>query len=66
MATVEFEHVHLLERAFVEQEVDALAGGEFTLGVLLVDGFLAAAQPGFGTHLDKRLNLLLLDCHIAS
>jgi len=39
------EHVELLERAFVEQQVDALAGGELALGVLGLDPLLAAAQP---------------------
>jgi hypothetical protein len=37
------EHVELLERALVEQQVDALAGGQLALGVLAGDPLGAAA-----------------------
>ena len=40
------EHVELLERALVEQELDALAGGELAALVLRLDARRAAAQPG--------------------
>ena len=40
------EHVEFLERAFVEEDVDALARGEFAALVLGVDAILAAAEPG--------------------
>jgi len=40
------EHVELLERALVEQQVDPLARGQLALGVLAGDPLLAAAQPG--------------------
>jgi hypothetical protein len=39
------EHVELLERAFVEQELDALAGGELAALVLRLDALVAAAGP---------------------
>ena len=39
------EHVPFLEGAGVEQQLDALAGGELALGVLGVDAALAAAGP---------------------
>ncbi len=37
------EHVELLERTFVEEDLDALAGGELAFLVLCVDAGLAAA-----------------------
>ncbi len=40
------EHVELLERALVEQEFDALAGGQFAALVLGLDARLAAAEAG--------------------
>src|SRR6185312_622578 len=40
------EHVELLERALVEQELDALAGGQFAAGMLRLDALLAAAKLG--------------------
>ena len=39
------EHVELLERIAVEQQFDALAGGELAFGVLGVDAPLPAAEP---------------------
>src|SRR5262245_45780005 len=38
------EHVELLERALVEQQLDALARGEFSAGVLRLDACLSAAE----------------------
>ena len=46
VAAVPLEHVPFLERIGVEQELDALAGGELALGVLRVDALLAAPQAG--------------------
>ncbi len=43
-AAVFDEHVPLFERALVEQQLQALAGGELTLFVLRIDAFLATAQ----------------------
>ena len=40
------EHVELLERALVEQELDALARGQFAALVLGFDALFAAAQAG--------------------
>ena len=40
------EHVELLERVVVEQELDPLARGQLALGVLCRDALLAAAQSG--------------------
>ena len=42
------EHVPFLEAVFVEEQVDTLPGGEFTLGVLRVDAALTAAEPRRG------------------
>ena len=44
VAAVLDEHVPFLERAGVEQQLDALARGELALGVLRVDALLAAAE----------------------
>ena len=38
------EHVELLEGARVEQELDALAGGQLAAAVLRLDALLAAAE----------------------
>ncbi len=40
------EHVELLERVVIEQDVDALARGQLALGVLRRDALLAAAHAG--------------------
>jgi hypothetical protein len=40
------EHVQLLERALVEEEVEPLARGHLPRGVLLLDALLAAALEG--------------------
>ncbi len=40
------EHVELLERVVIEQELDALARGELALGVLGGNALLAAAEAG--------------------
>jgi hypothetical protein len=40
------EHVEFLERPLVEQQLDALAGGQLALAVLRLDALLAAAQFG--------------------
>jgi hypothetical protein len=53
------EHVPLFERAFVEQEGDALAGGQLALGMLGLNAFLAAAKAGMLALLLKRLDDLL-------
>jgi len=42
------QHVELLERALVEQQLDALARGQFPAGVLRLDALLAAAELGAG------------------
>jgi hypothetical protein len=39
------EHVEFLERAGIEQHVDALARRQLALAVLRLDAALAAAQP---------------------
>ena len=48
VAAVFDEHVELLEGAFVEQEVDALARGQLALGVLGRDALLAPARARRG------------------
>ena len=40
------EHAYLLKAAFVQQEMQAFAGGHLALGVLRVDAFLTTAQLG--------------------
>ena len=40
------EHVRLFEGVGVEQQLDALAGGELAALVLRLDPALAAAEPG--------------------
>ena len=45
VATMLDEHVRLLEGVRVEQELDALAGGELAALVLRLDPALAAAKP---------------------
>jgi hypothetical protein len=42
------EHVEFLERALVEQKLDALARGQLAAGVLRLDALLAAAEFGAG------------------
>ncbi len=39
------EHVELLERAVVEQKLDALAGGQLAARMLRRDAFFAAPEP---------------------
>ena len=40
------EHVEFLERSLVEQQLDALARGQFAAGMLRLDALLAAAELG--------------------
>ncbi len=42
------EHVELLERVLVHQEIDALAGGELAALVLRLDARFPAAEAGIG------------------
>src|SRR5262249_14187545 len=42
------EHVELFETAFVQQEIDALAGGELALGVLRCMALFASARARRG------------------
>ena len=48
VAAVLDEHVELLERALVEQQLDALARGQLALGVLRLDAPLAAPGARLG------------------
>ena len=43
------EHIEFLERALVEQQFDALAGGQLAARVLRLDALLATAFLGTGT-----------------
>ncbi len=45
------EHIEFLERALVEQKLDALAGGQLAAFVLGLDALYAAAQPRIGAPL---------------
>ena len=58
-AAVLDEHVPLLEAALVEQQLDALAGGELALGVVGVDALAPAAEAGGGALLLELLQNLL-------
>jgi hypothetical protein len=42
------EHVEFLERALVEQQLDALPRGQLAAGVLRFDALFAAAELGAG------------------
>ncbi len=53
------EHVEFLERAFVEQEFDALARGQFAAFVLGLDALFAAAQTGLGAALFQSVENVL-------
>ena len=61
---MEFEHIHLLEGAFVQEQFDAFACRGLTFGVLLLDGFFATAEACFLAKLDKLLYLFKLFAHI--
>ena len=45
---VQFEHIHFLEAARVEQHVDAFTSRVLAFGMLFFDGFLAASHACFG------------------
>jgi len=53
--TVLDEHVELLERALVEQKLDALPRGQLAAGVLRFDALFAAAEPGTGAPFLERI-----------
>jgi hypothetical protein len=48
MTLVADQLIGFLERGFVEQQVDAFAGGEFTFGVLARAAFFSTARFGGG------------------
>ena len=58
-----YEHVHFLEAALVQKHGDTLTGGVLAALVLLLNGFLAAAQTGLGAELYELLNLFCLFAH---
>ena len=53
------EHVEFLERSLVEQQLDALAGGQLAAGVLRLDALLAAAELRTGTTVFKGVQDIL-------
>ena len=57
------EHVELLEGAFVEQHLDALAGRVLTLGMLGVDTLLTASETRGFAVLDQLVDLVLNFTH---
>ena len=63
MATVELEHVILLETALIDEHIDALAGGVLAACVLFVNGFLTAAELCLLALGDQLLDLLCLNTH---
>jgi len=58
------EHIELFERTFVKQHGQAFAGRVFAFLMLGVDSFLAAAEAGFLSALNKFFDVVLLDAHI--
>ena len=54
------------ERALVEQELDAFARRGLAFGVLLLDGFLAAAQLRFLAEFDELFDFFQLFTHCVS
>lgn len=58
------KHVELFKRAFVEELGDTFAGGVFTALVLFLDCLFAAADTGFGAHVDKLFYFFELVTHI--
>jgi hypothetical protein len=63
-AAVLHEHIVFFEATLVQEEGQALAGREFSFGVLGLDAFLSAAQAGFGPAFHQFLNIVRLDAHI--
>ena len=63
VAAVRHEHVELLEGAFVEQHLDALAGRVLTLGMLGVDTLLTASETRGFAVLDQLVDLVLNFTH---
>ncbi|VTR67867.1 hypothetical protein DESC_640021 [Desulfosarcina cetonica] len=55
------EHVQLLERAFVEQQIDAFPGGQLSPVVLRVVAGLAAAHGGLLAHLGQFQDIAMHD-----
>jgi hypothetical protein len=56
------EHVEFLERALVEQKLDALPRGQLAAGVLRLDALLAAAELGTGAPFLKDIQYLFHLC----
>ena len=63
VAAVRHEHAELLEGAFVEQHLDALAGRVLTLGMLGVDTLLTASETRGFAVLDQLVDLVLNFTH---
>ena len=62
-AAVLYEHVELLETAFVQKKSKALTGGELAFLVLSLDTLLAPAKLGLGPAFSELLNLICLNTH---
>src|SRR5438270_835766 len=56
------EHVELLERTFVEQQLDALPRGQLAAGMLRLDPLLAAAEFCSGAALIEGVQYVLHGC----
>lgn len=65
VATMEFEHVILLERVLIDQHLDALTRCVLAARVLLLDGLLTTAEASLGTLFHQCLNLFCLLTHIS-
>jgi len=50
VGAADLEHVEFLERALVQEQIDALAGDEFAAPVLGLDTLFTAAQSGLLAH----------------
>src|SRR4030088_695021 len=53
------EHVEFLERALVEQKLDALPRGQLAAGMLRLDAFFAASELGAGAPLFEGVQNIL-------
>ena len=59
-AAMGHEGIEFDEALGVEQEVQALTGGEFALGMLLLDACLSAAQARLFTEVHESVDLALI------
>jgi hypothetical protein len=59
MAPVNDKLVDLLETPLIQEVIDSFSGGQFTLGVLVIDFVLTSAHLRFEVPLLKGLNFIV-------